>query len=262
MAEIDAPDDEVWFQGLRWVEAVNMQAARVEEAVAEQHAANTDAAIRSALNNAEDETELRAARRAAFDADPEIGSRPVRVPSWSLGMQVSTEMDFLIVAVRNLLRAQDRLPAPAATAMADQEILELLRKTAEHYDRRDGRSQQQLAQKYPRVMPDAFHFTSKEIWIGGGPSGIPLSRIREWSARVSSALREALNNIGVPTPDDFDASLVDGDDDQDWPAERLHFGWWLPFVHESEWPEGEPPEGLTEVLAERFQNLRGRDGND
>lgn len=239
-----------------------MQAARVEEAIAEQHAATTDATLRTALNNPDDDTELRAERRARYDAELEIGARPVRVPSWSLAMQVTTEMDFLVVAARNLMRAQERLPESATTDMNDQHILALLRNTAEHFDQRGGWSQQQLAERYPRVMPEAYHFTSSEIWIGGGPGGVPLSRIRAWAVRVLTALREALNEAGVPTPEDFDASMIEGDDELTWPTERLHFGWWLPLVPESEWPEGEPPEGLSDLLAERFRSLRGRDGND
>ena len=261
MPATPAPDDQVWFQGLRWAEAVDMQAARVEEAVREQHEANTDATIRASLNSPEGDTELGAQRRAAFEAEPEISSRPVRVPSWSLGMQVSTEMDFLMVAVRNLLRAQDRLPAGAVTAMVDQAVLKILRDAAEHYDEEGGRAERYLAEKYPRVLTDAFHFTSKEIWIGGGPSGVPLSRIRAWSARVTVALRQALEDAGVSVPNDFDASLMEGDDRRPWPADRFRFGWWLPVVPELEWPMASRQWGLSNSLP-TASRTSDRDGND
>lgn len=234
--EVDAPADEVLWQGLRWVEAVYMQVARFEEAAREEHAARKDAQLRALLNDPE--RKEAPAWRADHDARP-IGERASRVPSYSLAMQTTTESDFLMVAIRNLLRAQDRLPDATATAMKGQEVLKLLRDQDEHYDKRGGWAQTALATKHPRVMTDAYHFTNKEIWLGGGPDGVPLSRVREWAARVDEALRVALAAEGVGVPDRLNASTVEDDDELPWPEVRLRYGWWLPIVDESEWPTEE-----------------------
>lgn len=41
-----APDEVVWWTGLRWVEAAHMQLRRLEEAVAEHERALMDARLR------------------------------------------------------------------------------------------------------------------------------------------------------------------------------------------------------------------------
>jgi len=232
-----------------------MQAARLQEVLAEWEAAVIDAQVRAA-GNADDG----AVTRAYHDQrDPAM--QPRRVPSWALQMQMTTEADFLMVAIRNLLRVQDRLPTDLLAPMHGQEILELIRNVSEHFDERGGRSETTLATNHPRVLTNAITFTRQEVWLGGN-HGVPLSRVQAWASRVNDRLLAALARSEVEVPASLAASTVAGDDELEWPADRLHFGWWLPTVDESEWPEGEIPHDILEIIAERFANLRARDNAD
>ena len=51
---VPAPDEDVWWNGLRWVEAAHMQVARFEEAFFEEVRALTDVDLRFRLNNGSD----------------------------------------------------------------------------------------------------------------------------------------------------------------------------------------------------------------
>ena len=176
-------------------------------------------------------------------------------------MQVSSELDLLIVAVRNVLRAQDRLPEQVRTSMGDQDVLELLRNIAEHWDETGGRSERELAERYPTVKPDAVSYTNKEARLGG-LDGVPLSRIKAWLYRVEKALRDCLSQEGADVPDDWMASHVPGDDDLPWPKERLRYHWSIPHLPEKEWPREDMPEEVARLLAERSVRLRERDPKD
>jgi len=257
--EPQAPDEDVWGQGLRWIEAARMQADRFEDAFYAWNRALLDAEMRARLAA---DTEHARTGRASDDEhvlyDPQ---RPIQVPSHALHMQWSSEAAFLLFAARNVMRSQERLPAEARTAMGDQEIVKALRDISEHFDESDGPSARTLASDFPDVQPGALAYKNKEIWLGG-LDGVPLSRIRAWLARVRAALVDALEGAGQSVPHDLLASTVEGDDDLAWPPERLHYGWWIPQVSEEDWPREELPEHVAGLLAERFMRLRARDSRD
>ncbi|WP_143253937.1 hypothetical protein [Amycolatopsis keratiniphila] len=185
--------------------------------------------------------------------------RPVKVPTPALWMQAMTELDLLIVAVRNVLRAQVRLPEQLKTSMTDDDVLELLRNVAEHWDEDDGPSIRTLTEAHPEVLVHGITFTNKEIWIGGR---VPLSRIRAWLPRVHHALVLSIESIGESVLDDM-ASLITGDDTLSWPPDRLRYRYWsLPVVDEKDWPTTEMPPEMAHLIQERFRNLRERDVAD
>lgn len=256
-----APAAEVWWKGLRWLEGAWMQAERFEVAFYELQSALFDAQMRKDLNASDDDS---AAWRASYDRDhPRFDPRrPIRVPTWALAMQAQTDLDLLIVAVRNVLRAQVRLPGELRTEITGENVLELLRNVAEHWDERGGRSAEELARAHPDVSVDVISFTNKEIWVGGIKDGIPLSRIRAWLGRVRSALVTALEADGTEVPDDM-ASMVAGDDELQWPSDRRRYALWsVPTVDMKEWPTEAVSRKVTELLAERFRALRGRDATE
>lgn len=249
----------MFWTGLRWVDAAFMQIHRFEEVFYDLQHALLDADMRRRCNEGADST-----WRASFDAnyEPYDPQRPISVPTFALTMQVTNELDLLIVAVRNVLRAQKRLPvASANAAMTGEDVLELLRNVAEHWDEIGGRSAAELARDHPSIQSNAIAFTNKEVWIGG-TRGVPLSRIRAWLAGVNHALRDALAANGVPVPDDM-SSVVAGDDELAWPEDRRRYRLWLaPTVEKDEWPTDEMPPEITDLIAERFANLRARDWAD
>jgi len=71
--------------------------------------------------------------RESYDEhhEPYDPRRPIRVPSWSLHMQSANELDLLAVAIRNVLRAQERIPSRQRQEMDGQDALELLRNSAD-----------------------------------------------------------------------------------------------------------------------------------
>ncbi|WIV57792.1 hypothetical protein [Amycolatopsis nalaikhensis] len=253
-----APDNVVWRRGLRWVEGAQMQAHRFETVFFELQTALEDARMRALLI---DSSENRASCMEQYDNDYELfdSRRPVKVPTPALLMQAMTELDLLIVAIRNVLRAQVRLPDQLKTSMADDDVLELLRNVAEHWDEDGGRSINTLTEKHPDVLVDGVSFTNKEIWIGGK---VPLSRIRAWLPRVHHALVSSLEYAGELVRDDM-ASLVAGDDALSWPPGRLRYRYWrLPVVDVKDWPTTEMPPEVAHLIQERFRGLRERDVAD
>ncbi len=233
-----------------------MQADRFEETFYAWHRALLDAKTRANLQADTEHAELwRDSYGARPPYDPE---RPIHVPSHALRMQVSSEAAFLLVAARNVMRAQDRLPADVRTSMGDQEAVKALRDIFEHYDEVDGRSFRTLAAGFPNVNAEAFAYTNNEIWLGG-LEGVPLSRVRAWLYRIRVALVAALPAARVEVPHDLLASTVEGDDELAWPPERVHYGCWIPHVDEPEWPRRGAPPGVAELMAERFRLLRARD---
>jgi hypothetical protein len=112
-----------------------------------------------------------------------------------------------------------------------------------------------------QIAPRGIAFTGKETWIGG-VDGVPLSRIRAWAMRVWKALAEALQESGREPSTDLHRSVVEGDGDLSWPAERLRYGWRIPHISEDEWPTQPMPDDIADLLIRKFQRLRGRDPND
>ena len=84
-----AVDQDVWGQGLIWVEAARMQAYRLQESLAEWNAALLDAQMRRSLN---DDSDRAAEWRESYGArEPYDPGRPLRVPTHALHMQLSSE---------------------------------------------------------------------------------------------------------------------------------------------------------------------------
>ncbi|GAA4409868.1 hypothetical protein ACFQV2_31545 [Actinokineospora soli] len=234
-----------------------MQVSRFEDVVYALVRAYADAETRARMDEPSEST---AEWRAFYDGlPPRDDQRPETVPSYALLMQVSTELDLLVVAVRNVLRAQRRLPDHLRTSMTDQEAIELLRNIAEHWDEIGGRSAERLAAAYPDVSATSYTYNTKEIWIG---NAIPLSRVIAWLARVQSALVEALSTAGISVPDDL-VSMVEGDDELPWPHDRLRFRYWaLPLAEKKDWPTEGLPDDAAELLGQLFLNRRRRDHAD
>lgn len=256
---VPAPDADVWWSGMRWIDAAHMQIWRFEEAFYEEVRAVIDAEARR--DHHDDPERNQEWRVFLDDMDAYDSQRPLRVPSWSLHMQVANEFDLLVVAVRNVLRVQGRIPAERRPDMGGQDILELLRNVSEHWDEVGGRSASKLAEDHPDFVVRGIAFTGKEIWIGGD-RGVPLSRITAWLWRVSRALVASLGDAGIEVPDDLNTSRFEGDDDLSWPTERLHFHWSLARVEEPDWPREPMPDGMIEALAMLFVNRRRRDPLD
>jgi hypothetical protein len=86
------PDEQIWWTGLKWALAAHMQVARFEEAFFEQVGADLDAEQRRRLN---DDSAHSRSWRESYDAkyQPYDPQRPLRVPSWALYMQVSSDLD-------------------------------------------------------------------------------------------------------------------------------------------------------------------------
>ena len=76
---IPAPDEHVWWNGLRWVEAAHMQVTRFSEAFDEEVRALTDADMRRRLN---DDSDVSRSRRESMDVNYRSfdQQRPLRVP--------------------------------------------------------------------------------------------------------------------------------------------------------------------------------------
>lgn len=254
-----APDEFVWWNGLRWVEAAHMQVWRFEEAFGEEMHAQADARLRRELG---DHSEISRSWRESYDENHEAYDprRPIRVPSWSLHMQSANELDLLAVAIRNVIRAQKRIPQEQRPEMGGQDALELIRNVSEHWDEVGGRSADKLAAGHPGIEVSRIAFTNKEIWIGG-TDGVPLSRITAWLLRVRRALEVCLADAGIEVPDPR-TSQTEGDDDLPWPPERLHFHWSIPRVEEQDWPRHEMPEDVAEAMALIFARRRARDHTD
>jgi len=227
-----------------------MQTTRLSDVVLAWFAALADARLRAHLN---EDTDHARSWRESYDAhqpyDPQRHDpqRPIRVPTFAIHAQVSIEFEFFLIAVRNLLRAQERLPADLRPAMTDQRLLHLTRNIAEHWDEVRGWSAEAFASEYPDRTLGQISATNKEVFV----SDVPSTRVIAWLARVNRALTQAID----------DASMVSGDDDLAWPRERRRERLWqVPQLDMPEWPTEEMPAEVVELLHERFRSLRERDG--
>lgn len=257
---IPIPDIDLWMSGLKWVECSFMQCERLENALSENETALFDARMRSSLNNDSLHTKN---WRESYDKNylPYDPARPLRVPSWSLSMQVSSELDLLMVALRNVMRAKIRFPDALNVKMGDEKAIPLLRNILEHWDEVGGWSSDKLKDKHPNISVGELAFNGKEIWIGGF-DGIPISRIRAWLRRVNQALVEALAAVGVKTPSDLFASRLENDDALEWPIERLHYHWSIPQLSEEDWPREQMTPEIQGIMREKFLLKRKKDHTD
>jgi hypothetical protein len=162
---VPASDEDVWWNGLRWVEAAHMQVFRFEEAFFEEVRALLDADLRRRLNDGSD---LSRSWCESMDADypPYDAQRP---PCAVVGVAHAGRhrARLLGVAVRNVLRAQARIPEHHRPEMGGQDVLELLRNVSEHWDEVGARSARRLAEDHPEFSVGGIAYTNKEIWIGG-----------------------------------------------------------------------------------------------
>jgi hypothetical protein len=252
---IRAPNLKVWGLGLRWIEASDMQAFRFEEAVGRLHTGIMDAGERRRLNVPEMASERERQDRCYESYDPQ---RPVLVPTNSLLMQVDNEMEFLVIALRNVVKAEERLPKDLRVQMLDGQLVKVLRNLGEHFDEDGGPAEKKLESQYPTLANNQYAYTNKEISIGG-VDGIPLSRIREWLSRTDEAIRAALDRSGADWNLDLKSSKVEGDDALPWPPDRLHHHWSIPQLAEQDWPRNEMPTEVAELIAQKFMLDRARD---
>ncbi|UKA55165.1 hypothetical protein LFT45_04310 [Arthrobacter sp. FW305-BF8] len=228
---------EVWSLGLMWVEAAEMQCARFRRVSAFNTIARTEAGHRSL-----------AALRPEMRHGP---NPPVLVPTVGMHMQQRIERTFLLSAINNVFRSQDRLPERPKTAMEEESVLKDLRNISEHWDEY-GRSAKNImetehARKFFEIQEklaamagpeDLARFRrlaeedlwavfelpfpdNDEVWL----SGIPLTRIRVWLIEVRQCLEQALRAEGVRVPGMMD-SHIDGDDATPWPGERRRYRLW------------------------------------
>lgn len=256
MASQTADDLTVWLGGLRWVEGAWMQTTRLTEIVHAWEAALADAHLRAGLNQ---DTDHARSWRESHDAyQPYDPQRPIRVPTFALRAQVSIEFKFFLIAVRNVLRAQNRLPEDMRPAMTDQRLLHLTRNIAEHWDEVGGWSAEAFASEYPDRTLGQISATNKEVFV----SDVPLSRVIAWLARVNHALTQAIEDADADAlPPSDDTSAVSGDDDLAWPPERRRERLWqVPQLDMADWPTQEMPAEIAELLQAKFQLLRERDG--
>lgn len=252
---VPADDLTVWLGGLRWVEGARMQAERLTEVVYDWMRAIDDARSRVHLN--EDTEHAGVWRESHYDAyAPYDPHRPIRVPTFALSAQVSIELAFFLVAVRNVQIAQERLPSNLRPAMTDERLFHLTRNVVEHWDEVGGWSADAFANEYPDRTLGQISATNKEVLV----SDVPISRVAAWLARVNDALIQAIKDAGENVPAD-DASVAEGDDDLAWPPERRRERLWqVPQIDMAEWPTDEMPDEVAELLQRRFQHLRDRDG--
>jgi hypothetical protein len=261
-----ADDLTVWLRGLRWVEAAWMQASRLTDVAEHWFGAVADARLRASLN---EETDNAREWRDGYETNPnqEFDPRsgtfrpaplPVRVPTFALHTQVSAEFEFFVIAVRNVMRAQDRLPEDKRPKMTDQRLFHLTRNVTEHFDNVGGWSEVAFANEYPDRGLGQIGVTSKELYV----SDVPISRVIAWLERVKQALTQAIKDTDPDAlPPSDDASVVEGDDDLAWPAERRRERLWqVPQLDMADWPTEEMPPEVEEILQQKFRLRRLRDG--
>lgn len=258
MAEQPADNLTVWLRGLRWIEAAWMQAMRLTEVAQHWDGALADAWLRVGLD---EDTDNARSWRESYDAyEPYDPQRPIRVPTFALRDQVSIEFEFFVIAVRNVMRAQDRLPEDKRQAMTDQRLFHLTRNITEHFDKVGGWSEIAFANEYPDRGLGQIGVTSKEVYV----SDVPVSRVIVWLARVREALIQAIKDTEPDAlPPGDEASMVSGDDDRAFPPERRRERLWqVPQLDMADWPTEEMPEEIAMILQEKFRLRRLRDGVD
>ncbi|WP_138443020.1 hypothetical protein [Sinomonas susongensis] len=239
-----------------------MQGARFEHAAAELYAAYFDASMRADLEGHKEPLLAQRWRDSLDDQPPFDPQRPFRVPTVALSMQVAAEHQFLFVALRNALRAHDRLPAGLKPAVPGGKAITLLRNVMEHWDEEGGSSISELVETeyHRRAMDDAiliarlsspdeeesarrryndepmalhasFSVSKHQVTVGG----FTVEELQEWLESLDAALRAALAEAGFDAPW-LEDSIVARDDNVAWPANRFRGRQWqIPQVEIEEW---------------------------
>ncbi|HEY3410281.1 MAG TPA: hypothetical protein VGK53_19100 [Propionicimonas sp.] len=161
-------------------------------------------------------------------------------------MQVANELDLLAVAVRNLMRAQDRLPKKDRPTLIGQRELILLRNVTEHPG--DGVSSRELADAFPQFEAGLLSSDRRQVWIGGKDAGVLLSDIWTWMEQMQAAISRMLEAAGETVPRLVE-SMIEGDEEWSWPAERVAYSWDLPIPAVEQWPRVVDPEVGAESAA-------------
>jgi hypothetical protein len=253
-----ADDLTVWLRGLRWVEAAWMQSHRLTDVAEHFEGALADARLRTGLDA---DTDHARRWRESYDIyQPYDPQRPIRVPTFALHTQVTIEFEFFVIAVRNVMRALDRLPEKRRPTMTDQRLFHLTRNITEHFDNIGGWSEVAFANEYPDRGLGQISVTSKETYV----SDVPISRVQVWLARANDALTEAIKDTDPDAlPPSDEASMVLGDDDVAFPPERRRERLWqVPQIEMDDWPTQDIPDAIAELVQQKFQLRRLRDGVD
>ena len=234
---IPRPEVEIWFTGLMWVEAAEMQCARFRRVSAFNTIARVEAGSRSL---------------AAVLPEMRKGPNPpVLVPTVAMHMQQRIERTFLLSAINNVFRSQDRLLEKPKTAMEEESILRDLRNISEHWDEHGWSAKNLMETEHARLffqiqeklhamrgpeelsrfrtlvendlwavfelpMPD-----NNEVWL----SGIQLTRIEIWLTDVKQCFERAPRAAGQHVPAMMD-SHIDRDDTTPWPEEPRRYRLW------------------------------------
>lgn len=221
----------VYRNGLRWADAVFMQAHRLRTALSEYEAALDDTRMRDLLAHSDDDRWWAHYEKLPM-FDPE---RPIRAMTWRLGWQCSNEHDLLLVAASNLHRAVKRLPDPSLSEARSGRIAKLLRNISEHYDELGGWSRENLSQDFPDVEVGLTAYTGKEVWIGGF-EGVTINDLCQWAESARDLLQAALASLtGDSAPEALDGLDTDSLE-LPFPPERVFWSWQVGSEHASAWP--------------------------
>ncbi|AQP48707.1 MULTISPECIES: hypothetical protein [Tessaracoccus] len=233
------PDEDAWWNGLMWVDGARMQARRFEDVLNEWLDAEYDTKHRH-RNSGDDDIERGWRDETDRNYRPYDSRRPIRVVTVALAMQLAVDLRFLIVACNHVMTALKRIPADARPTMSGQELLHLMRNVSEHWEEAAGPSATKLA--LANVDHTTITFSGNQAWIGDGRDAIPMSRVHDWLERSREALVAALAGAGHDVPDETESNYA-GDDELEWPLDRLRYHWALPHIELEEWDGARFPPG-------------------
>ena len=241
------PDEDAWWNGLMWVDGARMQARRFEDVLNEWLDAEYDTKHRH-RNSGDDDIERGWRDETDRNYRPYDSRRPIRVVTVALAMQLAVDLRFLIVACNHVMTALKRIPADARPTMSGQELLHLMRNVSEHWEEAAGPSATKLA--LANVDHTTITFSGNQAWIGDGRDAIPMSRVHDWLERSREALVAALAGAGHDVPDETESNYA-GDDELEWPLDRLRYHWALPHIGLEDWDGARFPPGARKWSARK-----------
>lgn len=239
------PDEDAWWNGLMWVDGARMQARRFEDVINEWLEAEYDTKYRH-RNSGDGEVERRWRYETDRDYQPYDPRRPIRVVTAALAMQLAVDLRFLIVACNHVMTALERIPEPARPKMSGQELLYLMRNVSEHWEELGGPSAKKLA--LANLDHTTIRFAGGQAWIGDGKDAIPMSRIHDWLERSREALVATLTGAGHDVTEETESNYA-GDDELEWPPDRLRYHWALPHLELEDWDGARFPPGASKWSA-------------